>query len=74
MFYLSNKIALEGHICAGDVRNRDGKDIRQSLCLMDDSVSVGQVHPVLYLDLTASNHPAQFLLDLVWKLENKRGH
>ncbi len=46
--YLSNKISLEGHICGGDVRNRHGKDIRQSLCLMDDSVSVGQVLPVLY--------------------------
>lgn len=65
-FYLSYKIALKSHICAGDVRKRDGKNISESLCLMDDSVREGQVHPVLCLHLTAANHPAQLCLDLLW--------
>lgn len=58
--------ALEGDVSAGFVRNGKGDNVGQSLCLMDDSISVRQVPPVLYSDLTASHHPAQLLLDLVW--------
>ncbi|TNN68841.1 hypothetical protein EYF80_020876 [Liparis tanakae] len=56
--------ALEGDVSAGFVRNGHGDNVGQSLCLMDYSVSVRHVLPVLYLDLTASDHPAQLLLDL----------
>ena len=63
---LLDEVALEGDISAGFVRNGHGDDVGQSLWLVDDSVSVRQVLPVLHLDLPASNHPAQLLLDLVW--------
>ena len=51
---------------ASSVKNGHGENVGQSLCLMDDSISVRQVLPVLSSGLTASYHPAQLLLDLVW--------
>lgn len=63
---LSNKVALEDDVSAGFVRNGHGDNVGQSLCLVDDGISVRQVSPVIHLDRTASYHPAQLLLDLVW--------
>jgi hypothetical protein len=39
---------------------------------MDDSINIGQVLPVLYLDLPTPYHAAQFLLDLDWMLKISR--
>ena len=64
---LFDKVALEGDVSAGFVRNWYGDNAGESLCLMNDGVSVGQVLPVIYSDLAASNHPAQLILDLVWR-------
>ncbi|KAA8585118.1 hypothetical protein FQN60_003812 [Etheostoma spectabile] len=58
------EVTLEGDVTAGFVRNGYGGNVGQSLCLMDDSISVGQVLPVLYSDLSATDHPAQLCLKL----------
>ena len=55
---LLNEVAVEVDVLAGSVRNCHGDDVGQSLCLVDDSVSEGQVPPVLDLHLTTSYHPA----------------
>ncbi len=60
-------MTLESDVLACFVRKRHGEDAGQSLCLMDDSISEGQILPVLKLHWTTSYHPAQLLLDLVWK-------
>lgn len=62
---LLDEVAPEGDVPTSFVRDGHGNDVGQSLCLMDDCVSVGQVLPVLHPDLTASHHMTQLLLDLV---------
>ena len=63
---LFDKVALEGDVLTGFVRNCHGGNVGESLWFVDDCVSVGEALSVLHLDLTASNHPAQLLLDLIW--------
>jgi len=46
------------------VRNGHRENAGQSLGLVDDGVSVGQLLPVLYPDLTTPYLPDQLLLDL----------
>ena len=62
---LLDEVSLEGDISAGDVREGHGYNVGQSLGLMDDSISVGKVLPVLYQDLTTSYLPVDLLLNLV---------
>lgn len=63
---LFDKVALIDDILAGLVRNSHGSNVGQPLRLVDDSIGERQVHPVLDSDLTASHHPGQLLVDLVW--------
>ncbi len=67
---LFNEVALESDVFGGFVRKCHGDDAGQPLCLVDDSVSEGQVLPVLDLNLTISNHPAHFLLDPIWEIRS----
>ena len=65
---LLNEVALEGDVLAGGVRECHGNDVGQSLGLMDDGISVGQVLPVICPDLPTPYRAAQLLMDLVWKI------
>lgn len=70
---LFNKVALKGDVLAGLVRDGQGNNVAQPLWLVDDGVSERQVLPILHSDLSASHHPGQLLLDLVWVQGNKEG-
>ena len=59
------EVSVEGDISAGDVRDGQRCNVGQSLGLMDDSISVGKVLPVLYQDLSTSYHPVDLLLNLI---------
>lgn len=63
---LFNKVAFIDDVLAGLVRNSHGNNVGEPLRLVDDGVGERQVLPVLDSDLTASHHPGQLLLDLVW--------
>lgn len=63
---LFDEVPIQSDVLAGLMRNIVGANVTQSLWLMDDSINVWEVLPVLYSNRTASNHPPQFLMDLVW--------
>ena len=49
---LSDEKSLQGDILSSDVRKGHWDNASQSLGLMNDGISVGQLLPVLYPDLT----------------------
>lgn len=63
---LFDEVPIQSEVSAGLMRNIVGANVTQSLCLMDDSINVWEVLPVVYSNLTASNHPPQFLVHFVW--------
>lgn len=64
-----DKVSLEGDIPAGFVWNGHGNDARQSLRLMDHSIGEREVFTIFCPNVTASDHPGQLLLDLVWEIK-----
>lgn len=66
---LLNEVTLEGDVFAGSARKWHGGDVGQSQRLVNESVSEGQVLPVLEPNLTMSDHPAQLPLDLVLEMK-----
>lgn len=72
---LLDKVTLKSDVSGGFMRKCSGEDAAQSLCLMDDGVSEGQVFPVSNLHLSVSYDPPQLLLDLIldlWILGHKQ--
>lgn len=61
--HLLNNVASKVNIFASCMGNANWCDVGESLRLVDNSVGVWQVLPVLCSNLPVSNHPAQFLLN-----------
>lgn len=61
-----DEVALEDGVSTCFVRSGQRDNVGESLTLMDDSVGVGQVLPVLSLHQATSHHIVELLLDLIW--------